>query len=133
MNGTLSILSVGEGDTTLSFDKSNPAECERAKRIIQDMLKRGFSILIKIREEDGEPIYKRAKDFDPETCEYIIAGDTLIDSDQPEAIAEAPASESSAPMKNHHPLKIDRRRGPRNVRIKAEKAEAVAVGRVAGG
>jgi len=39
--GEVAILSVGEGDTKLTFDKNNPAETIRAARIVGDMLRRG--------------------------------------------------------------------------------------------
>ena len=42
MAGTLEILNVGAGDVVITFDKTNPAEQIRAKRIIKDMLKRGY-------------------------------------------------------------------------------------------
>jgi hypothetical protein len=74
MESGLSILNVGEGDTKLSFDPDKPVERERASRIVTDMLKRGYAILIQVGEKDGEPLYQRAKGFDPKTCEYLIAG-----------------------------------------------------------
>jgi len=72
--GVLSILNVGEGDTKLTFDKKKPEEVKRAAAVVTDMLKRGFAILIEVGTRKGEPIYQRAKDFDPKTCEYIIVG-----------------------------------------------------------
>jgi hypothetical protein len=74
MEPGLSILNVGEGDTKLSFDPDKPVERERAARIVTDMLRRGYAILIQIGEKDGEAIYRRAKRFDPKSCEYIIEG-----------------------------------------------------------
>lgn len=119
VTGQLGILNVGDGDTKLSFDKNNPAERERAKRIVQDMLRRGYAILVEVgKADDGEPIYRRAKDFDPETCEYIIAGDPVgdINLHEPEA-GQTPA----------------RRPPGRPRRVAADKTSAVAVGRMAGG
>lgn len=120
--GILSILSVGHGDTTLAFNSKNTEEVARAKRIVQDLLKRGYAILVQVGkdEKDGEPIYRRARAFDPETCEYIIAGDL------------PPGHELAPPA--------PRRRGGRarkdvtaDRRVSARKHGAVAVGRVAGG
>lgn len=74
MAAELSVLNVGTGDTTLSFDKDKPAERERAALVVTDMLKRGFVILVQVGEKDGKPLYQRAESFDPQTCEYIVAG-----------------------------------------------------------
>ena len=71
-NGTVSILNVGTGDTKLTFDKSNPAEVIRAARIVKDMLRHGYALLVET-EVDGVKKFTRAYDFDEDTCEYIIA------------------------------------------------------------
>lgn len=70
----LAILNVGSGDTKLSFDKSKPAERERAARIVTDMLRRGYAILVEVGRRKGKPLYQSATGFDPKTCEYIISG-----------------------------------------------------------
>lgn len=117
--GTVGILNVGAGDTKLTFDRKNPKERERAAKIVTDMLKRGYALLIEVRQKNGEALYRRATGFDPKTCEYIIAGgpDETIDI----GAGSAPA----APPK--------RRGRPPKVRVKAESARAVAVSRTAGG
>lgn len=117
MNGTVGILNVGAGDTKLTFDKSKPVERKRAAGIVTDMLKKGFAILIQVGEKDGEPIYQRAKAFDPETCEYIIAG--------------GPDEELNLSVKAPNP-KLKRKPG-RPRRVDAAKTRAVSVGRTAGG
>ena len=72
--GTVGVLNVGAGDTKLSFDPTNPAERIRAARIVKDMIRRGYALLIEVEKNpQGEPVYKRATDFDENTCEYIIA------------------------------------------------------------
>lgn len=48
MIGELAILNVGVGDTKLSFDPSKPAEVERAKGVVMDMIRRGFVLLIEV-------------------------------------------------------------------------------------
>ena len=74
MSGTIGILSVGAGDTKLTFDRNNPAECIRAARIVRDMLRRGYALLIQSGTgTDGKPRYARAHAFDENTYEYIIA------------------------------------------------------------
>lgn len=133
MNGTLSILNVGAGDTKLSFDKSNPAERIRAGRIVTDMLRRGYALLVEV-ERDGAKAYERVQAFDPETSEYIIADfDPLAATPAPtentDHGSETQASEeSSAPAAES----TKRKRG-RPRRIPAEGASAVAVARSAGG
>ena len=41
--GSLSILNAGKGDIKISYSKDNAAEAIRAKRIIKDMLARGYA------------------------------------------------------------------------------------------
>lgn len=123
MTGEVGILNVGAGDTKLSFDKSNPAERDRAKRIVQDMLKRGYALLIEVGRRKGEPIYQRAHGFDPETCEYIILGgpDEKVDIGMDPVAARAKPGPKGPT-------------GPRRGRrVPADGTSAVAVGRVAGG
>jgi len=115
MPGMLSVLNVGHGDLTLSFDASNQAERNRAKRIVEDMLKRGYAILVKVGEQDGEPIFKRAKAFDPNTCEYIVSGDAPLDA------------------KSAEPRKRPAKRSRQVKRYPATSTPAVSVARSAGG
>lgn len=63
---------MGAGDTKLSFDPNNPAERIRAARIVRDMLRRGYALLVET-EVKGERIFTRALDFDETKCQYIIA------------------------------------------------------------
>ena len=74
MTGEVAILNVGAGDTKLSFDPKDPAEAARASRIVKDMIRRGFVLLIEVGRNDKGPIYQRAHDFDEATAEYIVAG-----------------------------------------------------------
>ncbi len=113
MIGEVTILNVGAGDTTLTFDKKKPEEVKRAARVVEDMLKRGFAILIEVGKRNGRPLYQRAESFDPKTCEYIIVG-------TPEDEAEA----MPAPTKRGRKLRT---------RVPAAKTHAIAVARSAGG
>ena len=117
MEGSVGILNVGAGDTKLTFDKSNQKERERAARIVADMLKRGYALLVQVGKKNGEPIYQRAKSFDPKTCEYIVAGgpDEAID-----------IGRQAEPRRPGRPRATERR-------IPAEQSRAVAVARTAGG
>jgi hypothetical protein len=64
MLGELGILNVGAGDTKLTFDPSKPAEVKRAGKVVKDMLKRGFAILIEVGKDEKGPLYRRATGFD---------------------------------------------------------------------
>lgn len=70
--GECRILNVGAGDLSVSFDKNNVSETIRARRVIKDMIRRGFALLIEV-ERDGEKRWERAQDFDEATDRYIIA------------------------------------------------------------
>lgn len=141
MSGEVGILNVGAGDTKLTFDKSNPAECIRAARIVKDMLRRGYALLV----DRGDGKYQRALDFDETQFEYIIADfdpEVAREVDGKEATS-GKVSESKAPDADASPgggagsseggdsARPRGRRGPR--RIAAGSTKAVAVGRTAGG
>lgn len=117
MTGTLSILNVGEGDVKISFDKNNPEERKRASKVVADMLRAGYAILIKVGQKDGEDVFKRAIKFDPETCEYIVAGAVATDETPPKPESFAKGTSARNPV----------------TRVPAERTHAVSVGRTAGG
>lgn len=116
--GTIGILNVGAGDTKITFDKSNPAECIRAGRIVTDMLRRGYALLIEVKK--GK--FERVKKFDPKTSSYIIADFDPKDANEPEPSAQA-ASKVGAP----------RGRKPKMRAIPASSVSGTAVARTAGG
>lgn len=125
MIGTVGILNVGEGDTKLTFDPTDPAEVERSGRIVRDMIRRGFVLLVEIGRDEKGPVYRRAKDFDPETAEYIIAG-------------TADATTTENPENEQEPSLPKTRRGKgtkgrRTTRIAAASTNAISVARTAGG
>lgn len=116
----IAILNVGAGDTKLTFDLKKPAERKHAARVVKDMLKRGYAILVEAgQDKDGEPLYRRAKAFDEKTCEYIIVG-------IPEDSHEEATTKTTA-------RKTPKSRRPAERRISAASAPAVAVSRSAGG
>lgn len=126
--GTLSILNVGAGDVKISYDKSNAPEAVRAKRIIKDMLKRGYALLVQL--EDGS--YQRAKKFDESAGEYIIA-DFDPDAEEDE---DANKSSSQEAQEKETAPKLRAKRGRPSIRerrIPMQKANAVGVARSAGG
>lgn len=136
--GVMHVLNVGDGDTKLSFDPKNPAERIRAARIVRDMLRRGYALLIEV-DRDGEKRLERALEFREDVCEYVIA-----DFD-PVAAADADAEEEhhaqkqgqvgagSAPAGDPPPQPKRRGRPPGRVAVKAERTRAVAVAPTAGG
>lgn len=71
--GSIGILNVGAGDTKLTFDKANPAELIRSGRIVTDMLRRGYALLIEIPDGNGGVTYARVHEFQADVSEYIIA------------------------------------------------------------
>ncbi|MCF8532416.1 MAG: hypothetical protein K9G48_05390 [Reyranella sp.] len=118
--GEVRILSVGAGDTKLTFDPSKPADRDRAAKVVTDMLKRGYAILVQVGERDGKPLFQRAESFDEKTCEYIIVGAP------PEGI----------------PYNVDEQKAPKSkknvgrhakFRVPAGGTRTVAVARTAGG
>ena len=115
----ISCSSVGDGDTTLSFDPKKPEETRRAKKIADDMLKRGFAILVEVRKNDGEPLYQHAKTFDGETAEYIIVG--APEDDEEDHEEAAPAPEPARPRR-----KAGAKCRPRKRRVKVDVANAAA-------
>lgn len=117
--GQIGILNVGAGDTKLSFDPKNKAETERAAKIVKDMIRRGFAILIEVGKDERGPLYRRAHDFDEQTHEYIIAG---MPDEQEEMSVKKPTGAQRG-----------RRKGTTQQRVPANKTNAVAVARVAGG
>lgn len=135
MNGAVGILNVGAGDTKLSFDPNNPVERIRAARIVRDMLRRGYALLVEV-ERDGKKQFERAIDFREDTCEYVIADfdptpELRIElkdgnHDQSRQTEPRPAEESTAPA----PAK---RRGRPPKRIDAGSTRAVSVAPIAGG
>jgi len=136
MNGSVGVLSVGAGDTKLSFDPANPAERIRAARIVRDMLRRGYALLIEV-ERDGKKVFTRALDFHEDVCEYVIAdydptaaapaasNEGTTDGQQGKAEAD-PAQGDPAPV-------AAPKRGTVKRTVKAESTRAVAVARTAGG
>jgi len=132
----LGILNVGAGDLKLSFDPANPAERIRAARVVTDMLRRGYALLV--RMPDGK--YTRATAFDEEACEYIVADfDPLNLQHVPQAelppvtLKEKPDGQPQQAHEGPQPEAPAQRRGGRRKRVPAESVHTVAVARTAGG
>lgn len=149
MNGQLAVLNVGAGDVRLSFDKNNPVERIRAARIVRDMLRRGFALLVEV-ERDGVTAYERAIDFDEERCEYIIADFDPTCSEPPVIEVYPPRVHARPPVTKEHTddesitteaeetesapeQTAPKKRGRPRKSVPAESTKAVAVSRSAGG
>ena len=89
-HGSVGILNVGAGDTKLTFDPKDPAECVRAARIVKDMLRRGYALMVEVTRR-GKREWVRALDFDEAHHAYVIA-----DLD-PVAAATADGEEAAQP------------------------------------
>ena len=113
------ILNVGEGDFKVSFDPTNTQEKTNAKKVISDLLRQGFALMVEVGKDDRGPLYRRALKFDPATSEYIVMGG--IESTK----SDSPKTE---PAKDSPPLKVVK--GTRRVSM---DRPVVAVGRTAGG
>lgn len=134
MAGSVGILNVGAGDTKLTFDPKKPDEVKKSAKIVADMIKRGFVLLIEVgKGDDGEPIYRRAKAFDEKTCEYIIAG-TIADDATTTTEQINDKKQAGAPPRQSQKTEPLGTRGRRSTtRIPASSTSAVAVSRTAGG
>lgn len=131
-DGHVGILNVGAGDTKLIFDKSNPAECIRAARIVTDMLRRGYALLVEVAQPDGRKAFQRVYEFKEDTCEYVIADFDPVSAekaDKEEVEREQAAAAGNAEGREKEPTP---RRGRRKS-IPAFSTRAVAVARSAGG
>lgn len=130
--GEVGILNVGAGDTKLSFDPTNPAECIRAARIVKDMIRRGYALLIEV--EPGK--YQRALDFREDVFEYVIADFdpvTAAEADALESEQDVVQQEKSVPCPAT-PEGAAGKKGSRGRRaVKAASTRAVAVAPSAGG
>lgn len=79
MKPGLDILNTGHGHAEIHFDNGDAIEMERAKRIIEDMLRRGY--LLFIEGDDGKVI--RVESFDAKTGRYIIGDCALYAGAEP--------------------------------------------------
>lgn len=126
----IGILNVGAGDTKLIFDKTNPAEMMRAKRIVTDMLRRGYALLVEVGTGESKS-FQRVTAFDENTCEYIIAdfdSETAAKADEHEESSAETDAAATAPGR-----KPTGRRGGGIRRVDATVSRGVAVSRTAGG
>ena len=135
--GSVGILNVGAGDTKLSFDPGNVAERIRSARIVTDMIRRGYVLLVEIGDGKGGKTYTRARDFREDTCEYIIADfdpfvAAKVDEEDDAQIESSAAAAPEGEVAKAVPPEKKRGR-PKMVAVAAEHTNAIAVARSAGG
>lgn len=134
MKPGLDILNTGHGHAEVHFDNNDPIELERGKRIIEDMLRRGY--LLFIEGDDGKVV--RVESFCAKTGRYIIGDCALYAGAEPlhsEPEAPNPAQTEERPSTGEFtPIKRGRGR-PRKTKgaVPMEKVRATAMGRSAGG
>lgn len=74
-DGTLHVLNCGAGHLKFTFG-DNEIEAERASRVVQDMLNRGYALFV-----EGKKGLRKVNAFDAKTREYIIADGPLYPGD----------------------------------------------------
>lgn len=121
--GSLEILNVQGGEVKITFDHHDAPEAIRARRIISEMIRSGFVLLVEV-ERNKEKRFERAVSFDEARGEYIIADFMPANGAPTPLVSAAQPAEEAAPT----PGKRGRRR-----RVPMEEAQATAVGPSAGG
>lgn len=106
--GELDVLSVGQGHLRVTVDDKDPEGIDKARRMIEDMLKRGFSIFV-----ETDKGLRRVKKFNPQRMTYLV--DDVPDEGELEKTR--PTKLTKTPKKE----------------IPVSKAKSTAVGRTAGG
>lgn len=102
--GMLEVLSIGKGDLKLTLGGDDPKDNENAKRIIEEMLRKGYSIFVETPKG-----LTRVKRFSAKRMTYIISE---IVEDPPPAKGKSAVKEKDVPVAG---------------------SKATAVGRTAGG
>lgn len=117
--GMLEVLSIGHGDMKVTLDTSKPREVEAARKLIEEMLRKGYSIFV---ETDGGPI--KVREFNPTTMAYVIVDDgEVVDEPDPEPEREKPSKRAPGA----------RKRAARTREVPVAGSKATAVGRTSGG
>lgn len=123
MSGELSVLNCRAGDLKFSFDSANPIEVERARRVVADMLKRGYALFV-----DVGGTLRKVTAFDESTNSYIIADGPLYAGDA-EPPQSRPSTQSTLTVATQ-PRKPGR---PPKKSIPARSHKAIAIAPTAGG
>lgn len=108
--GMLEVLSVGKGDIKLTVGGDDPAEIEKARSIINEMLAKGYGIFVET--DDG---LTRVKRFNAKRMTYVIS-----------EIVDEPAAADKLPAKKRGRKVADKE-------VPVGGSRATAIGRTAGG
>ncbi|HZL35448.1 MAG TPA: hypothetical protein VFC78_09075 [Tepidisphaeraceae bacterium] len=109
--GFLDVLNIGAGHLTFRFERNDAEEVAKAKKVIEDMLRRGYMIFV---EADGKQ--KRVRSFDAAHECYIL--------EEPDDVAKPNEQGESAQPK---------RKRETQPRAPLRTAKATAIGPTAGG
>lgn len=133
MNGSVGILNVGCGDTKLTFDKDDPAECARAARVVADMIKRGYVLMVRTDPSDPKKV-ERVRAFKEDTYEYIIADfDSAVAVEHDKQETDGHAEQTTAAGADAPAPQGRTRRPYKTKRLRATDVGAVAIAHTAGG
>lgn len=66
-DGSLDVLNCNAGHLHITFDKNDEADVEKAKRVITDMMKRGYTLLVETPEG-----LRKVKQFDADAESYVV-------------------------------------------------------------
>ena len=69
--GTLDVLNCRAGDMKFSFNSDNPEEVEKARKVVTDMLKRGYILFV--QDGDDEKNLRKVEAFDEKRDLYIVS------------------------------------------------------------
>lgn len=116
--GVLDVLSIGHGDVKLTLDTGDPEDVERARQLIEEMLRKGYSIFV---DTDDGPT--KVQSFNPKRMSYSIVDTTA------NALPAPPETKALGP--GPQPAKPKRGRPKKEIPVAGSRA--TAVGRTAGG
>lgn len=129
MPGELSVLNCGKGDIRITLNPGDEIEAERAKRMINDMLRRGYILAIEV---DGK--LKKVDGFDDKTSEYIIVEGALYSGDSSGVAGcagkEPPGEQIAEPAA---PKQRGRPKGSTKKRVPMSSVKATAIPPTGGG
>lgn len=118
----IDILNTGTGHTEIRFNNGDPIEVERARRVVVDMLRRGYVLFV----HEGDRVL-RVESFDSAKDVYIIAEGPLYSGDDDRPPITDPVGAASEP-----PAKR-KGRPPRTREVPLTEGKVTAIGRSAGG
>jgi hypothetical protein len=121
--GCLEVLSIGKGDLKLQVGGDNPEDIEKARAVIEEMLRKGYGLFVETDEG-----LTRVQRFNPNRMTYVIV----------EVVEEPPALAAGAPTPPALPPGPKTAAKPRGRRTRTKEvplagSKATVIGRTAGG